>query len=133
MGMRARTNQGGSVASFLIVGGVLLAVVAGAVYFLQNRQENPSPSPTVTTSDKPQATKSASPSGSSEPTKSPTPSPRTSTPPAPTQKNGNPNADNMPATGPEDTLSGGFVVAALVGSMTAYIQSVRLKRRRFHL
>lgn len=124
-----RTNQGGSVASFVIVGIVLVALVAGGIYTLRHRTatdtptgvgtNSPAPSPVSSDSKAPTPSKSASPSPSAspQPTESPAPTP------APT---------DMPATGPSDLLSSGIIGAILIGSLTSYAQSRRARHQTFN-
>lgn len=126
---QTRTNQGGSVVSFLVVGVVFVVIIIGAVYALQHRKSStPSSSPIATTS------KAPSPS---------TTTPNSSVAPAPTpsensQNNGSENSSTnstdglstttMPQTGPSDMMPGAGVIAVLTGMIIAFVQSVRARR-----
>lgn len=116
-----RTNQGGSVASFVIGGIILLAVVIGGLYFLNKRGESPSSAPIASKSVSPSVTAPAS-----SPQSSPSPSPRPSQSPviaAPDTKT------PLPATGPTDLLPTGIVIAVLTGVSVSYVRSRRAYNR----
>jgi cytoskeletal protein RodZ len=139
----AHTNQSGSVVSFVVIGVVLIALVAGGVYLLQHRDDKQakvqSPSPVAVTSSAP------------VPSSAPTSSPKTSTTPAPsksTQPSASPKpsvspqapivkapvvpgANGLPATGPSDSIPGGFAAAILLGTTVAFVQSQRARRHLF--
>lgn len=123
----ARTNQGGSVVTFLVVGAVLVAVTLGGVYFVQQRGSAPvatppSPSP----SSSPSVSQSTAPSASPRPSTSA--SPRPSASPAPTSHptTGTAPTTHLPETGPADDLVLAIIpTALLVGAAVSYIQSRR--------
>ncbi len=128
---QARTNQGGSVVSFVVVGIVLVALVIGGVYMLQHRGGDtpevaktnspvPAPSASSSSSPVPSTSKSPAPSKSVQPVPSSSPKPAPSTVPVP---------ENMPATGPSDILPSGIVVAILLGVTVSYAQSRSAHRR----
>lgn len=123
MSTETRTNQGGSVVSFLVVGAILALVVLGTIYTVQNRNSDPqpSPSPSVSQSGTPQAPQESTPAN---PTATPTPTP-TSTPRSSAQPSNPPaSTDNLPATGPADDLVMlSLPIALLVGSAVAYARS----------
>lgn len=136
-----RTNQGGSVISFVVVGMILVVVVIGGLTLLQSRsdktaQVNPSasssPSPSAGTSGSSQSPQTSSsnsplPSTSQSPATSPKPttSPKASTSPS-TGNTGKGSSDTtIPQTGPTDILLPGFAAAILSGIIIAYIQSRR--------
>ena len=126
MRTQTRTNQGGSVVSFLVVGVVLAAVVFGAIYLVQKRGDTPTPEPTpsgpvIGQSDQPQPSGSpASPSPSATPSGSPRPSSQ------PGGQQPAPSTD-LPATGPADDLVLlALPIALLVASIVAYSRSRRL-------
>ena len=128
---QARTNQGGSVVSFVVVGIVLVALVIGGVYMLQHRggdtpevakTNSPAPAPSASSSNSPvpSTSKSPAPSKSAQPTPSSSPKPVPSAAPAP---------ENMPATGPSDILPGGIAAAILLGVTVSYAQSRSARKR----
>lgn len=129
---QARTNQGGSVVSFVVIGVVLVALVVGGVYTLRQRngvdtpvavEPSASPSPTTAPSD----------------SKSPAPAPSQSTQPQPsTAPSGESSSSSgtapqdMPAAGPTDNLmTGGIVAAALVGIGVSYTRSRQAYNQAF--
>lgn len=110
MKMNLRTNQGGSIAGFMLIGVVLVVIAVGGVYYLQNRSNSSTTAPgtTGTTDKKDEKT-----------TKS-------------TKKDDSPKpigqrADNLPQSGPADTLVSIVAIAVLAGLATAYLQSLRLR------
>jgi len=121
MSTETRTNQSGSVVSFLVIGAILAIVVIGAIYTVQNRNNDPkpSPSPSVSQSSGPELpgqSPSTTPTASPVPSRTPTASSQPATPPATT--------DNLPATGPADDLVMlSLPIAALVGMSVAYVRS----------
>ncbi len=124
MQSQTRTNQGGSVVSFVVVGLVLVAVAIGAIYLVQERSQHtqPTPSPTASTTKSPQPTnKDESKDGESkkrQPQSSPQPS-RT-----PSAMRGQ---ENLPKTGPEEALLSIVASASLVGMTVAYVRSLRYR------
>lgn len=118
---QTRTNQGGSVVTFLIVGGILVAVVVGGIYAVQRRsQETPSPSPVVSTS--PSA--SPSPAGTSVPNPTTNPGSQSTQPPASV-----PQGSTIPSTGPSDDFISVVAFAVLSGLLVAYVRSRRSRLR----
>ena len=127
---QARTNQGGSVVSFVVIGVVLVALVIGGIYMLQHRggtdtpevakTNSPVPAPSASSSSAPapSSSKSPAPSKSVQPTPSSSPAPSTG-----------PVPENMPATGPSDILSGGVMAAILLGVVVSYTQSRSARKR----
>jgi LPXTG-motif cell wall-anchored protein len=128
---QTRTNEGGSVASFIVIGVILAAIVVGGIYVVQKRGENsPAVSPTATSSP------SASPSvaSSSDPSPpavspgtqaTPTPSKSPSTQPSktPLPSTGVP----LPTTGPSDNILSVIAFAVLLGVSIAYLRSYRFR------
>ncbi len=108
------TSQGGSVAGFLVVGAVLLALALGGVYFIQQRDDNAttntgsSSSPKVdkdTVEDKSKKTPSSEKRNSSS------------------AVDDNNSGRSLPETGPMDSLYNLIAVSALTGFAVAYVQS----------
>ncbi len=108
------TSQGGSVAGFLIVGAVLLALALGGVYFIQQRDNN------VTTntgsSSSPKVSKDTAKDKSEE-----TPSSKNQN--SSSTVDDNSSRRSLPETGPMDSLYNLVAIATLTGFAVAYIQS----------
>lgn len=126
-----RANQGGSVLSFLIIGGVLVALLIGGVYFVRNRandtiarattdqQKKPDSShETMTTKsdDKKAGSKTTETKPDASKQEAPAPKP-SSTPPAASRP------AELPQTGPAETAITMFGASLLVGAATAYYRS----------
>lgn len=130
--MHKRTNEGGSVVTFVIVGAVLAAVVAGGVYLVNQRGED-------------KRTNQPTPAGQNQPSGQ-TPNPTTT--PSPTQPQPKPNTGsqapqtgqtstpttgvnssapasdgNLPTTGPVDDGIRLLALSILIGMATAYVRS----------
>ena len=124
--MSKRTNQGGSVISFVIVGVVLASVVAGGVYLVNQRnKQNTTKQPT--TSQPSTTPQGANNKPASQPTPTPANNPSSSTPtsgPQPQPTNG-----HLPTSGPNDALFQLFALSILVGLATAYVRS-QISRRQ---
>lgn len=122
---QARTNQGGSVAPFIIGAVILLVVAVGAMVFLHKRTStNPTTSPIA--SNSPSA--SVSPSATPNPSQSPSSSPSISVSPQPTQSpqpSSQPGTNDsaLPATGPSNIMPAGLVLATFVGFAVSFIRS----------
>lgn len=133
------TKQGGSVATFVVVGVVLTAFVFGGVYLLQKRSQDsqktgpiavstsPSPTNTSKTTSSPQTTKlpsqsPAKPSPSKTPTATSAPS-NTSQP----QTTGNIPTNALPKTGPTEDFIGALMLALFAGVVVAYLRSYRVR------
>jgi hypothetical protein len=134
MARDTQTKQSGSVASFLVVGLVLVALVGGGIYLLKHRSDTNSikvaktstlPSASVSTTVTPK--KSSKPSPHSTPI--PTPVIKTTQPAA---KSSAPTPATMPVTGPSDLMPAGIVMAILVSSAASFVQSERARRRVFN-
>lgn len=118
---RTRTNQGGSVASFVIAGIVMLVLLTGGIYLLQKRSETPAATPVASKSASPSSSTTLSPktSPSVKPSTSPTPTSQSSQPPATTG-----NA-SLPTTGPDDNYALLGIIAVLIISTVSYARSRR--------
>ncbi len=138
---QTRTNQGGSVAPFIVGVIILLIIAVGAMFFLHKRTStNTEKSPTITTSPLASVSPSATPAQSSSPTPSstktpsPSPSPSTSvsTQPGSSQSQSSTGNSALPATGPSDIMPAGVVVAVLVGLTVHLVRdwTYRLSLRR---
>jgi LPXTG-motif cell wall-anchored protein len=127
----ASVNQGGSILSFLLIGGILTAVLVGGAYFVQQRvggtttdkapvvvqPANQSPDqaankPTPPADDKKVAVEPKK----EEPKKeAPKAAPQTTTPPT----------TELPKTGPVETISSIVGAGLLSGMLVAYVRSRR--------
>lgn len=125
-----RANQGGSVLSFLIIGGVLVALLIGGVYFVRS-QANESVAQATTDqqkkSDMPEEaapTKTDNKDKKAEDKKTTETKPDTSKKeaPAPTPSPAARPAE-LPQTGPAETVAAMLGVSLLVGTATAYYRS----------
>ena len=125
---QVRTNQGGSVVSFVIIGVVLVALVAGGVYLLRHQDGTNTPDSTKTSTVSPSASPSVSTNQGSVTTPTPSKSVQPSPHASPTATPSAPAPNDMPKTGPSDLLPGGLIAAILVGSMVAFSQSQRARR-----
>lgn len=128
--MRQRTNQGGSVVAFVIVGVVLATVVSGGVYLVNQRNKD-------TSTQQPTTNQPADDSQQQE--GNPTPQTQTPVPnntqPNPTPSNQNPPTtgvtqnSQLPSTGPADTLLAVLALGSLTATASAYVRSQAHKRR----
>lgn len=119
-------TQGGSVLSFVVIGGILVLLLLGGVYFVRQRtgaeavnQPAPVSDQSKTESDKPkedQAAKDKKDESSSE-TKPSTDSSR--------QQSSEVPAATLPQTGPAETFTALLATMLLTGALTAYIRSRR--------
>ncbi len=130
-----RTKQGGSVLSFIIVGIVLLAALAGGVYWYR-QVFVPHTAPEVSTkpaspSDTSDSTKNSNSSQSSDQSKpKPSDSSSNSTNSAPSQP-ATPApqpSSQLPKTGPADTIATMLILGVLTAATAAYGQSRRILR-----
>jgi LPXTG-motif cell wall-anchored protein len=132
----ASSNQGGSILSFLVVGGVLAALLIGGAYFVQQRSARSATTQTPVavqpaSQSKDQADEKAAPAADDkkvavetkkeepkkeEPKKeAPKAAPQTTTPPA----------KELPKTGPAETISSIIGAGLLSGMLVAYARSRR--------
>lgn len=140
-----RTNQGGSILNFIIVGVVLAVLLIGGAYYVRQKTQTSAdtasaPAPSAdqkTNSSQNSSKKQPAPSQSSDASKdkttngddkktapaqtsAPAQAPASSTPPAAT-------SNQLPQTGPGQTLSS-IVALGLLGYMTvAYLRSRRAR------
>lgn len=121
----ARTKEGGSVATFVVVAIILTILVVGGVFVVQKTgPKKPVSPPGVTVSPSSPVAKSPSPK----------PSPKTSPAPAPTIRppvTGTAPVQPLPTTGPSDDWAQILMFAVLVGMTTAYWQSRQYRLERF--
>jgi cytoskeletal protein RodZ len=138
-----RTNQGGSVASFVLIGGALVLVTVGVLFWARHPQiasvAMPGAMPEIavapTQTNEPEKKPEPTPAPK-ESTKTPTPSPSTTPPPTPTPNpapKSTPTPVTTPApteishTGPLEMMFIWQLLAAglLAGSVVALISSYR--------
>ncbi len=129
-----RTNQGGSVLAFIIVGLALTAAVIGGIYFVHQRgeQERSATStsqgtdkqPTTPTTQKTPATQQPASQPSATKPSQPVATKPQSTTPAQVPATGV-TQTHLPATGPADTAIQLLAVGLLIMTSVAYVQSRR--------
>lgn len=110
-----RTNQGGSIISFIVIGAVLAALLVGGVYFLNQHQQSTS----TPSAQSPRSDQSNQPRPESEKEESQALAPDTSSQHATTQ---------LPSTGAKETLGTLLSVGLISGVSISYVRS-----RRSHL
>ncbi|MET0980235.1 MAG: LPXTG cell wall anchor domain-containing protein [Candidatus Saccharimonadales bacterium] len=126
----ASSDQGGSILSFLIIGGVLVALLLGGAYYVQQRSN-------ATDSDKaPVATQPAAQSNGATDEK-PTPATKdekTAVEPkneeaktSPTPEATSQPTTQLPKTGPAESLSGVLVAGLLTFFGLSYLQSRKVQ------
>jgi LPXTG-motif cell wall-anchored protein len=116
-----RTNQGGSMLSFVIVGGVLIALLIGGVYFIRNRA-----SVTVATPSSDQSQTEESAKMATKPDEKEVKSQPDTAKPQPQVSSSSESAarpSELPQTGPAETILAMIGAGLLVGSSTAYYRS----------
>ena len=133
----ASSNQGGSILSFLIIGGVLVALLIGGAYFVQQRStaSDSEKDPVVTqpaaqstdATDKKQAPASQDKKVAVEPKKDEAKTEATPKEevPKPTAQPVAPPATQLPKTGPAETIGSLLGVGLLSGMIVAYARSRR--------
>ncbi len=110
-------SQGGSVAGFLVVGLILVALAGGAIYFVQQRGVGEVEKP-VDIVKTPSSTEKKANDKENKPASTP----------ASSSENGVKNkGTTLPETGPADGLAGIAISALVVGFFVAYIQSLRYR------
>jgi cytoskeletal protein RodZ len=118
--MKRRTSQGGSVASFVVIGVILVAGLLSAVYFVNQRGQQARKEQTISaTSTKKPTTKPITTSNTST-TKTTVATPTKSTTQTKTK-----TAD-LPATGIETSIGSLTSVFLLSASLVAYMMSRRM-------
>ncbi len=127
---QTRTNEGGSVVSFIVIGVVLAAIVVGGIYIVQKRGENAptvSSNPTASPSMSPIASDSTPPAVSPGTQATPTPSKTPSTQPSPSKTPLPSTGVPLPTTGPSDNLLSAIGFAILLGVSIAYLRSYKFR------
>jgi outer membrane biosynthesis protein TonB len=133
-----RTNQGGSVLSFVIVGVVLAGLAIGAVYFVHRQTMQPvdpsEPHPVATQPETPQPEASQPEETTTKPEEKAQEKPAETTRPAqqPQPSQSIPGASTpatgaLPKTGPAETLGVIIALSLLSIATVSYIRSRRLE------
>ena len=133
--MNGRSNQGGSVASFIIIGVVLVIMTTGVLYWVRHKdapiaRESPTPEVTLpgdetkTDESKDQAKPNEEPNkedtaSPSEEATTPDAAPSTDTAPAPQTE----STTTLPTTGPADTAVQMIAIGALAIAGIGFIRS----------
>jgi LPXTG-motif cell wall-anchored protein len=128
-----RTNQGGSVLSFIIIGAVMVLLLAGGAYIVRQQSHRGTLTPAPT-----QISKTPAPSGNKpatstpqkpadkKPQSAPTPQPSPALTPQPVPSSpSTPATSQLPHTGPAETMSSLLAVGLLTGVSVAYLRSRR--------
>lgn len=122
---RMRTNQGGSVLSFVIIGAIVGLLLIGGVYVARQQTAQPEPLPPQTPIQKPETKK---PSESKKQEKETTPShsstPQSSSPQTAPQPNP-PSTNNLPQTGSAENIGSLLILATLSATVISYTRSRR--------
>ena len=121
-----RTNQGGSVLGFIIIGVVLALLFIGGAYIIRQQVERSVTSGPIKAPEeqKPQP-QPQPPQNDKQPDKTPdTTTPLPQTPPSPTPSTKN----ELPKTGPAETAGVLLALALLAGASASYVQSRRQLR-----
>lgn len=122
-----RTDQGGSVLGFVVIGIVMAALLVGGIFVMQ-RQNTPRPTPTPQQpTQQPEEQKPVE--KPSEQKEKPAPAPQ----PAPQQDQQTPaqlpsnnvTSHEMPQTGPVETLASAIAVLFVSGAVISYVRSRR--------
>jgi LPXTG-motif cell wall-anchored protein len=123
-----RANQGGSVLSFLIIGGVLVALLIGGVYFVRNQANGSVAQATTDQQKKSDMPEQAAPAKTDDKDKKAEDKKATETKPDTSKKEAPapspaPRPAELPQTGPAETVAAMMGVSLLVGAATAYYRS----------
>lgn len=115
-----RTDQGGSVLGFVVIGIVMAVLLVGGIFAMQQGRVTPSPAPAPQQPNEPPADQKPAEKPSEEKEK-PAPAPQ----PAPAQLPSNGPMHEMPQTGPVETMASAIAVLLVSGVLIAYIRSRR--------
>jgi len=114
--MKRRTSQGGSVASFVVIGVILVAGLLSAIYFMNQRGQQARKEQAISATSTEQPSKP-----SNTTTKTSVTTPAKTTTQTQTQKS------NLPATGIETPIASILSVFFLSASIVAYVMSRRVQ------
>jgi cytoskeletal protein RodZ len=123
--MIRRTSQGGSIASFVVIGVILLAGLLAAVYFVNLRGQQARKDQAISSTNTQNTTKTGTTSTETKnnTTKTSSNSSKTTTTTSKSQ------GSNLPATGPETSIGSMISVFLLTVSIGAYLTSRRAAGR----
>ncbi len=129
-----RTNQGGSILGFLVIGGVMALLLIGGVYLVRNNlvpamgpgnvaeQDDKDSAPS--SEDEPDVTENEeSQPADDEPVFENLPGPLQIADKPQTESDDSESLGNLPETGPSSTLLSGFLLSGIVAALLAYIRS----------
>jgi hypothetical protein len=130
----ARTNQGGSIVGFVIIGAVLVLGSAGLLYFVSHRDVSSVKTPEVsvpattktdekTSDEKKPETPTNSESDTNKDTTNSAPTNETQS--QPTANSNTSTVEQIPQTGPADTFVQILVVGLLAGVGVAFVRSYK--------
>ena len=126
--MKARSNQGGSVVSFIVIGVALVLVAGGLLYGVRQSSNQAPEAPGVTQPIKNDEKKPATPRdttpqkpASDAPTTTETPSAASQAPA--TAPAAQPEVDQLSHTGPAETVRDLLILSTLSGVIVAFIRS----------
>lgn len=124
----ARTNQGGSIVGFVVIGAVLILGSAGLLYWVSHRDAPATKTPEVsvpTATENSDKEKTETPTTSeSDGNKEDTDNARTRETPSPsTPDSTDDEVEEIPQTGPADTLMQLLAIGLLAGLVAAYVRS----------
>jgi len=122
-----RTNQGGSVATFVVVGLILAVTLVGAIYLVKIRSQQARNNQEIATSEtkKPVSTSSSNSNSSLTTSQSSQSSDTSNSQTENTNTSSTTTGQDLPTTGPETDLLQLVGVYMLAVSLTAYILSRR--------
>jgi len=129
-----RTNQGGSVLGFVIIGGVLALLLIGGVYFVRQQSEATpsrglSPTPTENQPREEQSTPTEETPPNNNENSNAEEEANNSRPQSETLPGGGAtNTTELPQTGPAESLATVLLLAVLAGMGTSYVRSRRILR-----
>ena len=132
--MKVRSNQKGAVASFIVIGVILVIVTAGVLYWVRHKDE-PSVAEKPGTTSQPVTTPAKDDDKTSQPeTTTTTPAggttaPETTTPStsATTPSTTTPSVTSLSQTGPADTAMELLALGALAATVASFIRSRNLR------
>lgn len=121
-----RTDQGGSVLGFVVIGIVMAALLVGGIFAMQQSRITPGPTPAPQQPNEQPADQKPAEKPSEEKEKpAPQPTPQSAQQQAPAQLPSNGPMHEMPQTGPVETMASAIAVLLVSGVLIAYIRSRR--------
>ena len=128
-----RTNQGGSVLGFVIIGGVLALLLIGGVYFVRQQSEavpdrGIAPTPTESQPREEQSTPTEETPPNNNENSNAEENASNARPQTGTLPGGGSSTSELPQTGPAESLAAIIILASIAGLGTSYIRSRRQLR-----